>query len=56
MDELEDTRANRRKLKKYGQYGMDWYKFKDGVPPQDDDIDYYWNGHMWLVCGEGQEI
>ena len=31
------------------RYGAQWYKHKDGVPPEDDDNDYLWNGFQWVV-------
>lgn len=27
----------------YGPYGKDWYRYENGVPPDDDDNSYIWN-------------
>lgn len=47
MQEQEDSRKFRRETKKRGQFGTDWYKYYTGVPPEDDDNDYEWNGSEW---------
>jgi len=31
------------------RYGPRWYLHYDGVPPVDDDNDYYWTGVQWAV-------
>lgn len=35
--EEADTYKSRRDAKKRGQYGTDWYKYPNGVPPEDDN-------------------
>ena len=47
MCEQSDTRQFRRQARKRGQYGTDWYKYYDGVPPEDDPDDYEWSGFQW---------
>lgn len=49
MDDPADTMKFRRETKKRGQYGTNWYLFPNGVPPEDDDNDYEWNGSFWFV-------
>lgn len=51
-DEPADTMKYRRETKKRGPYGTNWYMFSNGVPPEDDDTDYEWNGSSWSKVWE----
>lgn len=46
--EIEDTIDYRRKNKIKGKRGVDWYRFKDGIPPE-DNYDYVWTGFQWVI-------
>lgn len=46
-NDVADTMKFRRDNKKRGQYGTNWYLFPNGVPPEDDNDDYEWNGSYW---------
>lgn len=48
-EEQMDSRKFRRITKKRGMFGTDWYKYYNGVPPEDDDNDYEWSGTQWNV-------
>ena len=44
---MADKLTNEDRIKsrrgKRGPYGIDWYKYRNGVPPPDDGEDYTWN-------------
>lgn len=44
---MSDADTRKARKGKHGPYGMDWYKYYDGVPPEDDDDDYEWSGFQW---------
>lgn len=50
QDSDADTRKSRRG--KYGPRGIDWYKYYQGIPPEDDDNDYEWTGFQWVRIWE----
>jgi len=29
------------------RYGASWWRYYDGAPHPDDDLDYYWTGSSW---------
>lgn len=40
----------RQQLRQWSdKYGAQWYLHWDGIPPQDDDNDYCWNGSEWVA-------
>lgn len=45
-----DTRSYRRINKIRGPRGTDWWRYKNGVPPEDDINDYEWTGNYWNIC------
>lgn len=49
-DEPADTIQYRRKNKIKGIRGTDWWCYRNGVPPEDDN-DYVWNvaGQCWEI-------
>lgn len=53
--DIADTRKFRRDAKKRGPYGTNWYKYRNGMPPEDDDNDYEWSGSQWNPIWECEE-
>lgn len=47
-DDIADTIEYRKKNKIKGLRGTNWWRFKDGVPPEDNN-DYVWNGQCWEI-------
>lgn len=47
-DDVADTIEYRRKHKIRGLRGVDWYRYYDGVPPEDNN-DYLWIGSQWVI-------
>lgn len=47
-DDISDTIEYRRKHKIRGLRGTDWWRYKDGVPPEDNN-DYVWKGSYWEI-------
>lgn len=48
-EDIEDSYKYRKDNKIFGPKGIDWFKYFNGVPPEDDLNDYLWTGNYWVV-------
>lgn len=52
-NDSEDTLDSRKLANKRGPRGTDWWKYHEGVPPEDDYNDYEWDGTSWVYYDGG---